>query len=130
MLPALIVNTLGVATDLSLIGLIDFASVFPVDEIAGRCFTFLASLESLGTLVGIGVLYPIYQFYLDDSTAAGGIPYYVCGVNTLLNLSRLIHRTDAWIDSLRSCCRYHLAHLGVLRFSPKEAKQHQILLVW
>ncbi|KAI1127253.1 hypothetical protein F5Y10DRAFT_243214 [Nemania abortiva] len=38
----------------------------------------IASLESAGTLIGIGLLYPLYQLCLNDGTLLGGIPYYIC----------------------------------------------------
>lgn len=109
------------ATDLSLLG---FASGLPLEDIAGRCFTLIASLESFGTLLGIGVLYPIYQLYLDDGTAAGGTPYYVCGVNILLNPARPTHHADAWTGSLRSCCGSRLEPLGLPSFSAKKRQNN------
>ncbi|KAI8630198.1 hypothetical protein F5Y19DRAFT_474582 [Xylariaceae sp. FL1651] len=71
----LIVNTLGVATDLSLLA---FAADSITEDIASRFFMFIASLESAGTLIGIGFLYPLYQLCLDDHTIVGGVPYYAC----------------------------------------------------
>jgi hypothetical protein len=43
----------------------------------------LASIESAGTLLGIGVLYPIYQWSINEDLPflAGGVPYYICGVS-------------------------------------------------
>lgn len=43
----------------------------------------IASIESFGTLAGVGALYPLYQLSLRDSLPflAGGIPYYICGVS-------------------------------------------------
>jgi hypothetical protein len=42
----------------------------------------LASIESAGTLLGIGVLYPIYQWSINEGIPflVGGVPYYICGV--------------------------------------------------
>ncbi|KAK5626745.1 hypothetical protein RRF57_002460 [Xylaria bambusicola] len=73
----LIINTLGVATDLALLS---FAADAVPDSIAGFFYMMIASIESAGTLIGIGILYPLYQMFLDDNTPLGGIPYYVCGV--------------------------------------------------
>ncbi|KAI0202874.1 hypothetical protein F4808DRAFT_60979 [Astrocystis sublimbata] len=71
----LLVNTLGVATDLALLAFA--ADVVPTD-IASCFFLAMAQIESAGTLVGIWALYPLYQLSLDDKTLLGGAPYYVC----------------------------------------------------
>lgn len=105
---ALIVNTFGVATDLSLLS---FASGLPLDDISGRAYTFIASLESFGTLVGIGILYPIYQAFLDDSTISGGTPYFICGVKYSFDASRFKRWTNTVADSLCFCCDNYLAHV-------------------
>jgi hypothetical protein len=44
----------------------------------------VSSSESAGTLLGIGILYPIYQWSLheDISFLAGGLPYYICAVSS------------------------------------------------
>lgn len=44
----------------------------------------LASIESAGTLLGIGVLYPIYQWSIKEDLPflVGGVPYYICGVSS------------------------------------------------
>ncbi|KAI0521657.1 hypothetical protein F5B22DRAFT_546077 [Xylaria bambusicola] len=73
----LVINTLGVATDLALLS---FAADAVPESIASFFFMTIASIESAGTLIGIAVLYPLYQMFLDDNTLLGGIPYYVCGV--------------------------------------------------
>jgi len=74
---ALVINTLGVATDLSILA---FSTTFVFENVAGRIFMLVSSCESAGTLLGIGVLYPIYQWSLqnDISFSAGGVPYYIC----------------------------------------------------
>ncbi|KAK2591805.1 hypothetical protein QQS21_010506 [Conoideocrella luteorostrata] len=74
---ALVINTLGVATDLSVLA---FSADFFSEGTAGRILMLIASCESAGTLVGIGFLYPIYQYSLDNSLLflAGGVPYYIC----------------------------------------------------
>ena len=41
----------------------------------------IASLESAGTLMGIAILYPVYQWSVSQVSLAGGSPYYVCSVN-------------------------------------------------
>ncbi|KAI0481809.1 hypothetical protein F4859DRAFT_529560 [Xylaria cf. heliscus] len=71
----LVINTLGVATDLALLA---FAADVVTDDLANCFFMTIASLESTGTLFGIGLLYPLYQLCLHDDTLLGGIPYYVC----------------------------------------------------
>ncbi|KAF5266402.1 hypothetical protein FOXYS1_2753 [Fusarium oxysporum] len=75
---ALVINTLGVATDLSLLA---FASCNFSSSDAGTVIMTLASIESAGTLLGIGVLYPIYQWSINEDLPflAGGVPYYICG---------------------------------------------------
>lgn len=72
------VNTLGVATDLALLA---FAADTVTGDIASCFFMITASLESVGTLIGIALLYPLYQISLDDKTLFGGIPYYICAVS-------------------------------------------------
>ncbi|KAF5546224.1 ent-kaurene oxidase [Fusarium napiforme] len=75
---ALVINTLGVATDLSLLA---FASCGFSSSDAGTVMMTLASIESAGTLLGIGVLYPIYQWSINEGLPflVGGVPYYICG---------------------------------------------------
>ncbi|KAI3584601.1 hypothetical protein IWW34DRAFT_685027 [Fusarium oxysporum f. sp. albedinis] len=75
---ALVINTFGVATDLSLLA---FASCNFSSSDAGTVIMTLASIESSGTLLGIGVLYPIYQWSINEDLPflAGGVPYYICG---------------------------------------------------
>ncbi|KAI1739707.1 hypothetical protein F4680DRAFT_448703 [Xylaria scruposa] len=71
----LVINTLGVATDLALLS---FAADIVTDDLANCLFMTIASLESAGTLIGILLLYPLYQLGLRDKTLFGGIPYYLC----------------------------------------------------
>ncbi|KAI1057467.1 hypothetical protein LB505_008981 [Fusarium chuoi] len=75
---ALVINTLGVATDLSLLA---FGSCGFSSSDAGTVMMTLASIESAGTLLGIGVLYPIYQWSIEEYLPflVGGAPYYICG---------------------------------------------------
>ncbi|KAL5585222.1 hypothetical protein FOVSG1_014611 [Fusarium oxysporum f. sp. vasinfectum] len=75
---ALVINTFGVAIDLSLLAL---ASCSFSSSDAGTVMMTLASIESAGTLLGIGVLYPIYQWSINEGLPflAGGVPYYICG---------------------------------------------------
>ncbi|EWZ79263.1 hypothetical protein QL093DRAFT_2570317 [Fusarium oxysporum] len=75
---ALIINTVGVVTDLSILA---FASTLLEGHDAGSTLMLIASIESFGTLVGVGALYPLYQWSLQDGLPflAGGIPYYTCG---------------------------------------------------
>ncbi|KAI0857417.1 hypothetical protein F4860DRAFT_489578 [Xylaria cubensis] len=71
----LVINTLGVATDLALLS---FTADVVTDDLANCFFLTIASIESVGTLIGIFLLYPLYQLGLDDKTLFGGIPYYLC----------------------------------------------------
>ncbi|KAI1194637.1 hypothetical protein F5X97DRAFT_327320 [Nemania serpens] len=71
----LLINTLGVAADLALLA---FAADAVTGDTASCFFMAIASLESGGTLAGIGLLYPLYQISLNDKTLFGGIPYYIC----------------------------------------------------
>ncbi|KAG4257591.1 hypothetical protein FPRO03_13853 [Fusarium proliferatum] len=75
---ALIINTFGVVTDLSILASVS-TLLGRLD--AGPVLMLIASTESLGKLVGTGALYPLYQLSLRDSLhfLAGGIPYYICG---------------------------------------------------
>lgn len=68
---------MGVATDLSLLA---FAADVIAEDLATCVFMTIASIESVGTLFGIALLYPLYQRALDDDTLFGGIPYYICAV--------------------------------------------------
>ncbi|KAI0111110.1 hypothetical protein GGR51DRAFT_65856 [Nemania sp. FL0031] len=80
----LVINTLGVATDLALLA---FAADVITREFASYFFMMVASVESAGTIVGIGLLYPLYQLCLNDGTFFGGIPYYICaGLFTLAGI--------------------------------------------
>lgn len=75
---ALVINTFGVATDLSLIA---FTSCGFRSSDSGTVMMALASIESAGTLLGIGVIYPIYQWSINEDLPflVGGVPYYICG---------------------------------------------------
>ncbi|KAI3316734.1 hypothetical protein HD806DRAFT_527656 [Xylariaceae sp. AK1471] len=75
LISGLLINTLGVATDLSLLA---YATDAITEDMASYFFLTIASLESAGTLIGIGLLYPLYQLCLDNDTLFGGIPYYIC----------------------------------------------------
>ncbi|KAF5234158.1 hypothetical protein FANTH_12260 [Fusarium anthophilum] len=76
---ALIVNTVGVVTDLSTL---TFASTLLKPDDADSILMLIASGESFGTLVGIGALYPLYHWSIRDGLPflAGGLPYYTCGM--------------------------------------------------
>ncbi|KAI0440338.1 hypothetical protein F4803DRAFT_527673 [Xylaria telfairii] len=75
LITGLLINTVGVATDLSLLA---FAADVVTEDLVTCFFMTMASIESVGTLVGIAFLYPLYQRVLDDDTLFGGIPYYIC----------------------------------------------------
>ncbi|KAF5230174.1 hypothetical protein FANTH_13957 [Fusarium anthophilum] len=76
---ALIINTVGVVTDLRILA---FASTLLERPYAGSVLMLIASFESFGTLVGVGALYPLYQWSLRDGLPflAGGLPYFTCGM--------------------------------------------------
>ena len=74
---ALIINTLGVATDLSLLVFLASQSTNDTD---GLVLLLVASFESAGILVGIGTLYPVYQWSISQRSLEGGAPYYICAV--------------------------------------------------
>lgn len=80
---ALIINTLGVATDLNLLA---FLANFVPDKTSGQVIMLIASLESAGTIAGVGILYPIYQWSMNQESLAGGTPYYICAVSFSLSL--------------------------------------------
>ncbi|EGU87158.1 hypothetical protein FOXB_02336 [Fusarium oxysporum f. sp. conglutinans Fo5176] len=71
-------RSITTAIDLSLLAL---ASCSFSSSDAGTVMMTLASIESAGTLLGIGVLYPIYQWSINEDLPflAGGVPYYICG---------------------------------------------------
>ncbi|KAI0975630.1 hypothetical protein F4678DRAFT_483879 [Xylaria arbuscula] len=75
LMSGLVINTLGVATDLALLA---FAADVVPDNIASSFFMIIASVESAGTIVGIVLLYPLYQQFIDSDTLLGGVPYYIC----------------------------------------------------
>ncbi|KNB13847.1 hypothetical protein FOXG_21356 [Fusarium oxysporum f. sp. lycopersici 4287] len=68
----------SITIDLSILA---FASTLLEGHDAGSTLMLIASIESFGTLVGVGALYPLYQWSLQDGLPflAGGIPYYTCG---------------------------------------------------
>ncbi|KAI0423866.1 hypothetical protein F5Y09DRAFT_173480 [Xylaria sp. FL1042] len=95
LMSGLVINTLGVATDLALLA---FAADIVPDEISSSFFLVIAFIESAGTLIGIAVLYPLYQRFLDTNTPLGGIPYYFCAVRIYENLS-----PNAVLNYSRAC---------------------------
>jgi hypothetical protein len=64
------------------LSVISFIVEFVPEGFSGRYIQLLASIESLSALIGIGVLYPVYQWGLDKSGYAGGTIYYICAVST------------------------------------------------
>ncbi|KAF5635034.1 hypothetical protein F52700_5582 [Fusarium sp. NRRL 52700] len=107
---ALVINTLGVATDLSLLA---FASSRFSNSDAGTVMMTLASIESAGTLLGIGVLYPIYQWSINKDLPflVGGVPYYICGslyaVTALVSLREEI-KNVLTTEGLKKTALYNL----------------------
>ncbi|KAI0532099.1 hypothetical protein GGR58DRAFT_517978 [Xylaria digitata] len=75
LMSGLMINTLGVGTDLALL---TFAADALPEDIGGYLFMAITLIESVAMLIGIWVLYPVYQFCLDDHTPLGGTPYYIC----------------------------------------------------
>ena len=84
-------NTLGIATGMSLLA---FAADGNPKSATGRIFMLYASLESPGSLIGIGVLYPIYQWSLTKGSWAGGTAYYICAMR--LSLLSIIPNAHSW----------------------------------
>jgi hypothetical protein len=70
----------------------------------------LASIESLGTLLGIGVLYPIYQWSMNEDLPflAGGVPYYICGVSICSSSFYVAYLLLSTLVSIRSHCRRYV----------------------
>ena len=87
LLSGLVVNTLGVGTDLSLLAFV--ADIIP-KQYTGRTFLHIATFESLGSLVGVGILYPSYQWGLLKGSWDGGTPYYVCAVSRLNDIHKFV----------------------------------------
>lgn len=69
---------LGIATDLSLLA---FLASQITNDFAIRIVRLVASLESAGNLVGIGIMYPIYQWSVGYTLLAEWDPliYLCCG---------------------------------------------------
>lgn len=61
--------------------LLAFLANFVPNKAAGQIIMLIASLESAGTLVGVGIIYPIYQWSMNQASLAGGVPYYICAVS-------------------------------------------------
>jgi hypothetical protein len=59
---------------------ISFIVEFVPEGFSGRFFQLLASIESLSTLIGIAIIYLVYQWGVDKSGYAGGTIYYICAV--------------------------------------------------
>ncbi|PCD21387.1 hypothetical protein AU210_016352 [Fusarium oxysporum f. sp. radicis-cucumerinum] len=76
---ALIVNTVGVVTDLNIL---TFVTTLLKHDDAGPTWMFIGSIQSFGILVGTGALFPLYHWSVRDGVPflAGGLPYYFCGV--------------------------------------------------
>ncbi|KAJ2895035.1 hypothetical protein MKZ38_006990 [Zalerion maritima] len=76
---ALVINTLGCAMDICLLAFCA-TTLAGNSNVAGRALMGIASVESLGTLLGIGTLYWVYQWSLGYAGQwLGGLPYYLCG---------------------------------------------------
>jgi hypothetical protein len=41
----------------------------------------IASLDYLGTLLGVGILYPVYQWSMRKESWTAGSMYYICAVS-------------------------------------------------
>ncbi|KAJ0127750.1 putative Sel1-like repeat-containing protein C1B3.10c [Fusarium oxysporum f. sp. albedinis] len=76
----LIINTLGVSSNLSL--LCFTANRLPSSAVGPVLMSFALS-ESVGSLVGIVIIYPTYQWSIDEKTPfyAGSLLYVFCGLN-------------------------------------------------
>ncbi|KAI3571988.1 hypothetical protein IWW34DRAFT_708994 [Fusarium oxysporum f. sp. albedinis] len=77
----LIINTLGVSSNLSL--LCFTANRLPSSAVGPVLMSFALS-ESVGSLVGIVIIYPTYQWSIDEKTPfyAGSLLYVFCGVSS------------------------------------------------
>lgn len=84
---ALTINTLGIAMDASMFA---FVADFVDERLSARSFMLLASLEGLGSLIGIAILYPIYQWGLEKEGYLEGAAYYICSVSVNL-ASRFVY---------------------------------------
>ncbi|KAJ4125161.1 hypothetical protein NW765_015551 [Fusarium oxysporum] len=76
----LIINTFGVSSNLSLLCFI--ANRLPSSAVGPVLMSFALS-ESVGSLVGIVIIYPTYQWSIDEKTSfyAGSLLYVFCGLN-------------------------------------------------
>ncbi|EGU83136.1 hypothetical protein FOXB_06350 [Fusarium oxysporum f. sp. conglutinans Fo5176] len=82
----LIINTFGVSSNLSLLCFI--ANRLPSSAVGPVLMSFALS-ESVGSLVGIVIIYPAYQWSIDEKTPfyAGSLLYIFCG--TKLNYAAI-----------------------------------------
>ncbi|KAF5253165.1 hypothetical protein FANTH_1919 [Fusarium anthophilum] len=80
----LIINTFGVSSNLSLLC---FAANRLSSSEVGPALMSVALFESAGSLIGIPLIYPIYQWSIDEKTPfyAGGLLYVLCGVSANLS---------------------------------------------
>ncbi|KAI3565715.1 hypothetical protein IWW34DRAFT_908718, partial [Fusarium oxysporum f. sp. albedinis] len=78
----LIVNTFGVSSNLSLLCFV--ANRLSSSAVGPDLMSFALS-ESVGSLVGIVIIYPAYQWSIDEKTPfyAGSLLYVFCGVSCL-----------------------------------------------
>ncbi|EWY79279.1 hypothetical protein FOYG_17542 [Fusarium oxysporum NRRL 32931] len=84
----LIINTFGVSSNLSL--LCFTANRLPSSAVGPVLMSFALS-ESVGSLVGIVIIYPTYQWSIDEKTPfyAGSLLYVFCGVSVNLSQSSI-----------------------------------------
>ncbi|EXK25755.1 hypothetical protein FOMG_17607 [Fusarium oxysporum f. sp. melonis 26406] len=84
----LIINTFGVSSNLSL--LCFTANRLPSSAVGPVLMSFALS-ESVGSLVGIVIIYPTYQWRIDEKTPfyAGSLLYVFCGVSVNLSQSSI-----------------------------------------
>ena len=80
---------------------------FVPENLVGRYFQLVASLESFSALIGIALLYPIYQWGLAKGGCAGGSAYYICAVRALIPQFLKFRLTIAVF--IRDCSHSHLA---------------------
>lgn len=56
-------------------------------HVAGRSLMGIGSVQCLGTLIGVGVIFPVYQWSISNSGWIAGSPYYICAVGTLASVN-------------------------------------------
>lgn len=116
----LIINTLGVSSNLSLLCFI--TNCLPSSAVGPVLMSFALS-ESVGSLVGIVSIYPTYQWSIDEKTPfyAGSLIYVFCGVS--FNVS---HTSISLCTHWKTKLNYAAIAAVIWRFFGKPRQQETV----